>query len=129
MDGESEAYANSDLTCASHSAAPHLAGREATGLVRRRHERWPTVERARITAESFAPGTSVSEVARRSGVSLGLLHEWRRQARVWIGAKRRPASANLYLLKWSENMRACWSPSRRRLRPTSPVNSNSFSVP
>ena len=81
MDGGSEGYANSDLTYASHSAAPHLAGRDAPGLVRRRHERWPTGERARITAESFAPGTSVSEVARRNGVSLGLLHQWRRQAR------------------------------------------------
>lgn len=50
-------------------------------VARRRHERWPAGERARITAESFEPGTSISEVARRNGVSLGLLHYWRRQAR------------------------------------------------
>ena len=50
-----------------------------TGSERRR--RWPPEDKARITAESFAPGVSVSEVARRHGVSLGLLHYWRRRAR------------------------------------------------
>jgi transposase len=35
----------------------------------------------RITAESFEPGTTISAVARRNGVSLGLLHYWRRVAR------------------------------------------------
>lgn len=48
---------------------------------RRRHERWPDVERDRITAESFEPGTTVSAVARRNGVSLGFLHYWRRHVR------------------------------------------------
>ena len=42
-------------------------------------------ERARIVAESFAPGLNVSAVARTNGISLGLLHYWRRQARA-IGA-------------------------------------------
>jgi transposase len=50
-----------------------------TGTERRR--RWPADAKARITAESFAPDVSVSEVARRHGVSLGLLHHWRRRAR------------------------------------------------
>lgn len=72
--------ANGDLTYASHSAAVDFA-RVEEPLVRRRHERWPNEERARITAESFEPGTTVSAVARRNGVSLGLLHYWRRQAR------------------------------------------------
>ena len=48
---------------------------------RQRHERWPMAERARIVAESFAPGVNVSAVARTNGVSLGLLHYWRRKAR------------------------------------------------
>ncbi len=48
---------------------------------RQRHERWPVSERARIVAESFAPGVNVSAVARANGVSLGLLHYWRRKAR------------------------------------------------
>ena len=78
----SEGFAGSprgDLTCASHSATVDLIDDATT--VRRRHERWPDAERARITAESFAPGVTVSQVARRNGVSLGLLHYWRRQVR------------------------------------------------
>jgi transposase len=50
-------------------------------VVRQRHERWPDAERARITAESFESGEPISGVARRNGVSLGLLHYWRRHAR------------------------------------------------
>ena len=49
-----------------------------SGAERRR--RWAR-EKAQITAESFAPGANVSEVARRHGMSLGLLHHWRRLAR------------------------------------------------
>lgn len=71
---------NSDLTYASHSAASHFAG-GGDAVARRRHERWPDGERGRITAESFEPGTTISAVARRNGVSLGLLHYWRRVAR------------------------------------------------
>lgn len=77
---EFEGRSNSDLTCATHSAAPHFA-EIAAPPVRRRHERWPDEERDRITAESFEPGTTVSAVARRNGVSLGLLHYWRRHVR------------------------------------------------
>lgn len=71
---------NGDLTCATHSAAPHLAD-VGVPIARRRHERWPDDERDRITAESFEPGTTISAVARRNGVSLGLLHYWRRHLR------------------------------------------------
>jgi transposase len=74
---------NEALRCASHSAARDLTG--SAMVVRRRHERWPQPERARITAESFASEASIAQVARRNGVSLGLLHYWRRQARA-IGA-------------------------------------------
>ena len=48
---------------------------------RLRHERWPMRERARIVAESFAPGVTLTAIARANGVSLGLLHYWRRKAR------------------------------------------------
>ena len=81
MDDEFAGPAKPDLTYASHSAAPHFVGTEGATIVRRRHERWPMDERLRITAESFETGTSVSAVARRNGVSLGLLQYWRRQAR------------------------------------------------
>ncbi|NRQ19172.1 IS66-like element accessory protein TnpA [Ensifer sesbaniae] len=48
-----------------------------TGPERRR--RWSLEDRAQILAEAFAPGTVVSEVARRFEVSTGLLYTWRRQ--------------------------------------------------
>lgn len=50
-----------------------------TGPDRRR--RWPRDLKAQIIAESFTPGTNVSQVARLHGISLGLLHYWRRCAR------------------------------------------------
>jgi transposase len=50
-----------------------------SGVARRR--RWSREEKARITAESFVAGANVSDVARRHGMSLGLLHQWRRLAR------------------------------------------------
>ena len=50
-----------------------------TGPDRRR--RWSRELKAQITEESFRPGTNVSELARRHGMSLGLLHYWRRSAR------------------------------------------------
>ncbi len=50
-----------------------------TGSDRRR--RWSRAEKALITAESFAPGETVAGVARRHGMSLGLLYYWRRCAR------------------------------------------------
>jgi transposase len=46
-----------------------------------RRRSWSDEEKAAITAESLAPGVNVSEVARRRGVSIGLLHYWRRQSR------------------------------------------------
>jgi transposase len=50
-----------------------------TGARRRRD--WSDAEKARIVAESFSPETSVSDIARRNGVSRGLLNVWRREAR------------------------------------------------
>lgn len=46
----------------------------------RRRRRWSEEEKARIVAESLAPGANVSGVARRNGVSGGLLFKWRRDA-------------------------------------------------
>jgi len=46
-----------------------------------RRRRWSAEDKAQITAESFAPGANISAVARRYGVSAGLLHYWRRGAR------------------------------------------------
>jgi transposase len=48
----------------------------------RRRRSWSESEKARIIAESAALDANVSEVARRNGVSRGLLTVWRRQARL-----------------------------------------------
>jgi transposase len=79
MGGDYTCEGKGDLTYATHSAAPDLVG-DAT-VARRRHERWPDEERERILAESFSSGEAIAQVARRNGVSLGLLHHWRRAAR------------------------------------------------
>ena len=50
-----------------------------TGTGRRR--RWSSEDKARIVVESLADGVSVSEVARRHGLSPQQLFGWRREAR------------------------------------------------
>lgn len=50
-----------------------------TGAGRRR--RWSSEDKARIVEESLASGVSVSEVARRHGLSPQQLFAWRREAR------------------------------------------------
>ena len=47
----------------------------------RRRRNWSDDEKARIVAESADADANISEVARRNGVSRGLLTTWRRQAR------------------------------------------------
>ena len=48
----------------------------------RRRRNWTEDEKARIVSESADPDANISEVARRNGVSRGLLTAWRRKARV-----------------------------------------------
>jgi transposase len=50
-----------------------------TGTGRRR--RWSSDEKARILEETLAPGSVVSEVARRHGITSQQLFGWRRSAR------------------------------------------------
>jgi len=50
-----------------------------TGSQRRRT--WPKDFKAKVIAETFEPGANVSAVARRRGVSIGLVHYWRKCAR------------------------------------------------
>ena len=49
-----------------------------TGAARRR--RWSSDEKARIVVESLRPGTNISDVARRNGLSPQQLFAWRRRA-------------------------------------------------
>jgi len=51
-----------------------------SGVERRR--RWSEDEKARIIEESFTAGAKVSDVARKHGVSRGLIFAWRKEARV-----------------------------------------------
>lgn len=49
-----------------------------TGTSRRRQ--WTAAEKTALVSESLQPGVGVSDVARRYGVSRGLLQTWRRTA-------------------------------------------------
>lgn len=85
MDGEDDTHSD-------HHGAQHVyiggggarRGEVISGVERRR--RWGHEEKSRIIAESFAEGVNVSELARQNGVSVGLLHHWRRAAKSRAGA-------------------------------------------
>jgi transposase len=48
-----------------------------SGRERRRY--WSTEQKRAIVAEAFAPGASVSAVARRTDIYAGQIYRWRRQ--------------------------------------------------
>lgn len=56
-----------------------MRGEVLVGPERRR--RWSEDEKARIINELLRPGAQVADIARRHGVSRGLLYTWRREAR------------------------------------------------
>lgn len=62
---------------------------EVLGGVERRR-RWSSDDKTRMVAETLAPGATVTEVARRNGVSVSLLFTWRRQARNDPGIEETP---------------------------------------
>ena len=55
-----------------------MVGEVLSGPERRR--RWGAEEKARIVAEAMLPSAKVTEIARRHGISRGLLYTWRREA-------------------------------------------------
>src|SRR6516162_4372049 len=57
-----------------------------SGVARRR--RWPRSEKARIVAESYAPGASATAVAVRHGLHRNQIFAWRRQLSQSCGADR-----------------------------------------
>jgi len=65
---------------ARHDADSYQRVEVITG--RRRRRDWSDAEKARILGESADPEVNISEVARRNGVSRGLLNVWRRKARL-----------------------------------------------
>ena len=58
---------------------------------RRRARRWNEAEKRRIVAESYAPGVTVSAVARRHAINANLLFDWRRKFREAGGETRSSA--------------------------------------
>jgi len=69
----------SEFTVKSDAAEPVRRFEVFTGAGRRRE--WPPEEKARIVAESYETGTTVSGVARRYALSPQQLFSWRRAAR------------------------------------------------
>ena len=64
---------------ARHEGGSYQRVEVITGRQRRRT--WTDEEKGRILLESEEPGANISAVARRNGVSRGLLNIWRREAR------------------------------------------------
>ena len=50
----------------------------------RRRRTWSADQKKQIIAESFAPGASVAEVARRYGLNANMLFTWRRRERAIV---------------------------------------------
>jgi transposase len=57
------------------------AGVQGANGGERRRRTWSADQKQRIIAESFAPGASVAEVARRYGLNANMLFTWRRRER------------------------------------------------
>jgi transposase len=62
-----------------------------TGTTGRR--RWPDEVKARIVAESYAPGGRVADIARRHGTTRWQVYHWRKLARKGVLALPAPAFA------------------------------------
>lgn len=58
------------------------------GGARRRARRWSEADKRRIVAESYAPGMTVSAVARNNDLNTNLLFDWRRKLRQQDGETR-----------------------------------------
>jgi transposase len=56
-------------------------GKQSADDCERRRRAWSADRKQRIIAESFAPGASVAEVARRYGPNANMLFTWRRRER------------------------------------------------
>ena len=56
-------------------------GIEVEGGKRRRARKWSDADKRRIVAESYAPGATVTAVAKRNDVRANLVFEWRRRFR------------------------------------------------
>jgi transposase len=78
---------------------------------RRQRRVWTAEEKARIVAESVAPGANISEVARRNGMNRGLLTVWRRAA--GVAPEAAPAETPLFVPVIGAEELALTSPGHR----------------
>lgn len=87
-----------------------MRGEVLVGPERRR--RWSDDEKARIIEESLRPGAQVTDIARRHGVSRGLLYTWRREARCTPATPVEPSAPDFVpvLLSAPEEARAAAVP-------------------
>jgi transposase len=73
----------------------------------RRRRQWSDAEKARIVAESFVPEANISSVARRNGVSGGLLFKWRRDASQAAAVKFVPITLSAPISREDDASGAC----------------------
>ena len=81
---------------------------------RRQRRHWTADEKARIVAESSAPGVNISDVAWRHGVNRGLLSVWRRHARDGADYHKSGAAPHFILVEVDDGHHAAVSDRRRR---------------
>ena len=108
----------------SHQGSTYQRIELITGEKRRRH--WTAEEKAAILDESWQPGASISDVARRHGLNRNLLGSWRRQAR-GAGDERRPMFVPLRVL--DECAAARISPSPPSPPPSTSSEADGVGVP
>jgi transposase len=89
------------MTTESDSLTGILGSADAAPKAKRRLKHYPLALKHRIVEETFAPGQSVSVVARRHDVNANLVFEWRKQYRQGtLGkGKRRTRSAGTELIR------------------------------
>jgi transposase len=79
-------------------------GRQGADGGERRRRAWSGDQKRRILAESFAPGASVAEVARRYGLNANMLFTWRQRERAAGGVSDVGESVNIVPVKVMEAM-------------------------
>ena len=61
-------------------------------ILGKERRRWSDEDKRRIVAETFAPGTTSMEVARRHQISTGMLFTWRKRLRAELGFPVTPSA-------------------------------------
>src|ERR1700757_3223098 len=91
------------------------AGMQGAAGGERRRRTWSADQKQRIIAESFAPGASAAEVARRYGLNANMLFTWRRREQQASGAGAVGEPVNIVASESSPNR----PPATRAMTPSS----------